>query len=62
MSQNNLLEPSAQSVPKIFKAAKTNMIQHQGPFTLHLNLPGYNVPGAVDHGYGAVGPDRRLRA
>ena len=45
---------TVQTAPEIFKAAKTNIIQHQGPFTLHMNLPGYNVPRAVDHGYGPL--------
>jgi quercetin 2,3-dioxygenase len=48
------LARTVQSAPEIFKAAKTNIIQHQGPFTLHMNLPGYNVPHAVDHGYGPL--------
>jgi quercetin 2,3-dioxygenase len=45
---------TVQTVPEIFKAAKTNIIQHQGPFTLHMNLPGYNVPHSGDHGYGPL--------
>jgi hypothetical protein len=40
--------------PEIFKSARTTAIQHQGPFTLHFNLPGHNVPGAIDHGYGPL--------
>lgn len=43
-----------QSVPKIFKSARTNIIRRQGPFTLHINLPGENVPGSTDHGYGPL--------
>src|ERR1700730_13006369 len=41
-------------LPEIFKSARTTAIQHQGPFTLHFNLPGHNVPGAIDHGYGPL--------
>jgi redox-sensitive bicupin YhaK (pirin superfamily) len=40
--------------PEIYKSARTTAIQHQGPFTLHFNLPGHNVPGAIDHGYGPL--------
>ena len=49
--------------PEIFKSARTTAIQHQGPFTLHFNLPGHNVPGAIDHGYGPLNaPYRRPQA
>jgi hypothetical protein len=40
--------------PEILKSARTTAIQHQGPFTLHFNMPGHNVPGAIDHGYGPL--------
>lgn len=42
------------ALPAIFKSARTTTIQYQGPFTLHFNLPGHNVPGAMDHGYGPL--------
>lgn len=38
----------------ILKAPRTRIIQHQGPFTLHLNLPGFNLPQPGDHGYGPL--------
>ena len=38
----------------MFKASRTPLVQHQGPFTLHVNTPGYNVPGANDHGHGPL--------
>ena len=45
---------AVQTAPKILKSARTEVIQRQGPFTLHINLPGYNVPGTTDHGYGPL--------
>ena len=43
-----------QRTNNIYKRPRTNAIQHQGPFTLHFNLPGANVHNANDHGYGPL--------
>jgi redox-sensitive bicupin YhaK (pirin superfamily) len=45
---------AVQAARKILKSARTKVVQHQGPFTLHINLPGSSVPGATDHGYGPL--------
>ena len=29
---------------EILKAPRTRIIQRQGPFTLHFNFPGFNLP------------------
>jgi hypothetical protein len=51
--EENIMAVNAPT-PGIFKAVRTAVIRYQGPFTLHINLPGYNVPGAADHGYGPL--------
>lgn len=38
----------------IHKSPRTRHIQKQGPFTIHFNLPGHNLPDAQDHGYGPL--------
>ena len=57
----NVQERLEQPVPtiervdnQILKAPRTRIIQRQGPFTLHLNLPGFNLPKPSDHGYGPL--------
>jgi redox-sensitive bicupin YhaK (pirin superfamily) len=49
-----VIERPAPATSKILKAKRTEVIQYQGPFTLHINLPGQSVPGAADHGYGPL--------
>jgi len=39
---------------EILKAPRTRIIQRQGPFTLHINLPGFNLPEPSDHGHGPL--------
>jgi len=39
---------------EIFKAPRTRIIRSQGSFTMHLNLPGFNLPEPDDHGYGPL--------
>jgi redox-sensitive bicupin YhaK (pirin superfamily) len=39
---------------EILKAPRTRIIQRQGPFTLHFNFPGFNLPEPIDHGYGPL--------
>ena len=47
--------------PEIFKSARTTAIQHQGPFTLHFNLPG-QCPRRNRPWLWTVSPDRGVAA
>ncbi|MDB5599105.1 MAG: conserved pirin domain protein [Xanthobacteraceae bacterium] len=38
----------------LFKAGRTDHISAMGPFVLHVNRPGRNIPGSNDHGYGPL--------
>lgn len=39
---------------RIYKAPRTDFTVPQGGFTINFNLPGRNVPGHADHGYGPL--------
>jgi redox-sensitive bicupin YhaK (pirin superfamily) len=46
--------PNPDTAPEIHKLRRTSEIKRQGPFTLHMNAPGRNIPGWNDHGYGPL--------
>ncbi len=38
----------------LYTAPRTTISQNQGPFRLHFNFPGQNLPDHADHGYGPL--------
>ena len=38
----------------LYKAPRTTVSQDQGPFRIHFNFPGRNLPDHGDHGYGPL--------
>ena len=39
---------------ELYTAPKTDVIQDQGPFRIHFDFPGRNLPDHDDHGYGPL--------
>lgn len=45
---------SESATSNLYKAPRTDISRDQGPFRMHFNFPGRNLPGHDDHGYGPL--------
>ena len=51
---NEVRHDSVTHEKALYKAERTRTTVDQGPFVIHLNFPGYLVPGSTDHGHGPL--------